>query len=136
MQISKISIKNSRFPDILRNIDDPPKSLNILGELPKGVYVGIIGTRKPTAYGEKVTYELAAADAIVEPGFHAREAVPVTTASKNEAELLKLLGTSATTSDQLIEQSGLSPAEFANIISLMEITVKVRNLGAGQWVVR
>lgn len=76
------------------------------------------------------------ADAIVELGFHAREAVPVPAASKNEAELLKLLQSGSATSDQLIEQSGLQPAEFANIISLMEITGKVRNLGAGNWVAR
>jgi len=281
MQISKISLKNAQFPDKLREINDPPKSINVLGTLPEGVYVGIVGTRAPTAYGEKVTYQLASglaaagavivsglaigldgiahraaleaggkavavlahgldqiypvrhrglardilagggalvseydegelplpfhfvernriiaglstalivteaaaksgtlitardakesgrtvmavpgnitsaysagpnnlirigavpitsvADAIVELGFHAREAVPVPAASKDEAELLKLLGDGAATSDQLIGQSGLSPAEFANIISLMEITGKVRNLGAGNWVAR
>ena len=31
---------------------------------------------------------------------------------------------------------GLSAAQFANIISLMEITGKARNLGAGVWVSR
>jgi DNA processing protein len=281
MQISRISFKDSAYPDMLRHIDKPPTHINVLGTLPKGTYVGIVGTRKPTAYGEKVTYQLAsglaaagavivsglaigldgiahraaldaggkvvavlahgldriyplrhrslgreilatggaliseydegevplpfhfvernriiagisvglivteaaarsgtlitardaaaagrtimavpgnitsafsagpnnlirtgaipitsAADAIVALGFHAREAVPVPAASRDEAKLLKLLGTTASTSDQLIEASGLSPAEFANIISLMEITGKVRNLGAGQWVAR
>lgn len=75
-------------------------------------------------------------DAIVALGFHAREAVPVPAQSKDEALLLRLLGEGAGTSEELINRSGLGAAQFANIISLMEITGKVRNLGAGNWVVR
>jgi DNA processing protein len=281
MQISTISIQNSHFPDKLRQIDPLPKSINVLGTLPKGTYVAVVGTRKPTPYGEHVTYllsrelakagavivsglalgidgiahraaldaggttiavvahgldriyprrhrELAkeilatggaivseysqgelplphhfvernriiaglseavlvteagvksgalitardaikqgksllavpgpitaetsagpnnlirtgatavvsAADIITELGFIAKESVPVPARSPQEAKILELLDTNTATADTLIEASGLSAAEFANIISLMEITGKVRNLGAGLWVAK
>lgn len=282
MKISKLSIEDSVFPDSMRALDDAPKSINVLGELPKGVYVAIVGTRKPTSYGRQITYELArelsragavivsglaygcdsiahqavvdvggktvavvahgldriypashrelakqilatggaivseyevgtpplqfrfiernriiagisqavivteasvrsgalftatranrlglslmavpgqvtnpnaagpnnliyqgatlirsAADAIVELGFLTHEAQPVPAASAEEANILELLtGSKMVNSDTLIETTGLAPEKFANIISLMEISGKVRNLGAGLWAAR
>lgn len=78
----------------------------------------------------------SASDVISELGFLAREAVPVPARSKEEAQILALLNTGTSTSEELITKSALSAAQFANIISLMEITGKVRNLGAGNWVIR
>jgi DNA processing protein len=75
-------------------------------------------------------------DIITELGFVAREAIPVPAASAEEAQILSLLGNGAGTTQELIERSGMSAAEFANIISLMEISGKVVNLGAGQWAQR
>jgi DNA processing protein len=82
------------------------------------------------------TFITSAADAIVDLGYHAREPKAVPARSKEEAQLLKLIGKTQASSEQLITDSGLSAAQFANIITLMEITGKVRNLGAGQWVIR
>jgi DNA processing protein len=78
----------------------------------------------------------SASDAIVALGFHAREPIPVPAQSKDEALILTLMEKGASNSEDLIEQSQLGAAQFANIITLMEITGKVRNLGAGNWVVR
>lgn len=64
---------------------------------------------------------------------HLVEAKPVAAKSHQEATILRLMGEGITTSQELIERSKLPAAEFANIISLMEITGKVRNLGAGHW---
>lgn len=75
-------------------------------------------------------------DVITELGFIAHEATPVPAQSREEAKIAELLGSGVSHSEQLIEASGFSAAQFANIISLMEITGKVRNLGAGQWVIR
>jgi DNA processing protein len=61
---------------------------------------------------------------------------PVKADSREEADILRLLGEGVHTSQDLIERTGLNAAQFANIISLMEITGKVRNLGAGQWIAR
>lgn len=61
---------------------------------------------------------------------------PVKADSAEEAQILELLAAGVNSSDLLIQTSGLEAARFANIISLMEITGKVRNLGAGQWISR
>ncbi len=82
MQISNISHNSPEFPDSLRELAVPPKSINILGTLPKDSHLAVAGARRLTAHGE------------------------------------------------------LSAAQFASLISLMEITGKVRNLGAGNWVIR
>jgi DNA processing protein len=283
MQISKFSHSDSLFPDSLRQLDRPPKNINVIGTLPKAgdILVAIVGSRRSTNYGDQVTYQLAsglaksgivvvsglargidgiAHRAVVEAGgrtigvlghgfdhfypaenrqlardivttggaviteyehdippakytfpernriiaalssiiivpeaaaksasmitvehglelnrtimavpgnitsamsagpnnllykgakpvrsytdvleslgYSAREAVPVSAQSPEEAKIIELIGNGQATNDQLISSSGLSPAKFANIISLMEITGKVRNLGAGQWVAR
>jgi DNA processing protein len=282
MQISSISYKSSAFPDTLRQLDKVPKSINVLGELPTDSMVAIVGSRRPTDYGKRITYQFAselaqagaiivsglalgvdsiahraaldaggktvavlghgldqiypsehrglakeilakggalvseydvgvppyqsnfvernriiaalslgvliteaaaksgslftardggrlgrtvmavpgsihskysagpnnllrgqnaiavtsAADCIVALGFHAKEKVAVPAQSPDEALLLRLLGEGVGTSEELISASKLGAAQFANIISLMEITGKVRNLGAGNWVVR
>jgi DNA processing protein len=282
MQISRISHKDAAFPDMLRELKKPPTHINVLGTLPKDNLVAVVGTRKSTPYGEKITYQIASelakagavivsglargidtiahqaaidaggktvavlgtslhtiypaqnrglakqilatggalvseydedeetkkwffadrdriiaglclgvivteagegsgalitardahalsrevmavpgnitsvasagtnhlirtknaqlimspSDVIVALGFHARENAPVPAKSKEEALVLRLLANEVNTSETLIQRSGLSAAQFANVISLMEITGKVRNLGAGQWVAR
>ncbi len=54
----------------------------------------------------------------------------------HEAKIVELLKHGTTKTQSLIEETGLKPAEFASVISLMEITGKVRNLGAGVWAAR
>jgi hypothetical protein len=60
-------------------------------------------------------------------------ALPVRAQSPEEAKILELIRSGINSSQQLIETSGYSASQFANIIGLMEITGKVRNLGAGSW---
>jgi DNA processing protein len=72
MQFSNFSHQSSKYPDMLRILERPPASINVLGTLPKGIYVSIVGSRKPTAYGKQVTYmiarELAQAGAVIVSG--------------------------------------------------------------------
>lgn len=56
--------------------------------------------------------------------------------SPHEAKVLELLAVGVNSSAELSEASGLSAAEFATVISLMEITGKIRNLGGGVWAPR
>lgn len=56
--------------------------------------------------------------------------------SKEEARILELLEDGVNTTHGLIEQSEISAQQIASILSLMEITGKIRNMGAGQWIVR
>ncbi len=79
-----------------------------------------------------------ATDVLSELNFqtHAVETTPVRAFSAPEARILDLLGSGGRTTGELLEQSGLTAAELANLISLMEITGKIRNMGAGRWMVR
>lgn len=53
-----------------------------------------------------------------------------------ETTLRKLISRGVHDSQELIEQSGLAAAEFAQIITLMEISGKVRDGGGGTWTLR
>lgn len=54
--------------------------------------------------------------------------------SKEEALIMDLLGSQPLSTQQLIDQTSIDAVSLASIISLMEITGKIRNLGAGQWI--
>ena len=58
----------------------------------------------------------------------------ITADSKEEALIMELLGNQSLTTQQLIDQTEIDAVSLASIISLMEITGKIRNLGAGQWI--
>ena len=61
MKINAISPQESIFSKLLVDIANAPKKLYYIGELPseRVPTVAIVGTRKPTAYGREVTYQLA-----------------------------------------------------------------------------
>jgi DNA processing protein len=59
MQIHSILSQDDTFPTQLREISSSPKELFVLGELPTRPAIAIVGSRKPTAYGKEVTYQLA-----------------------------------------------------------------------------
>ena len=61
---------------------------------------------------------------------------PIQADSREEAILLDLLKEGVNQSEELIVRSGMTASEFANIITLMEISGKVYNLGAGNWTTR
>lgn len=55
-------------------------------------------------------------------------------ASKQEAVILELMANEIFDSEDLIAQSGFDTAQFNQVITLMEISGKVRNIGAGRWI--
>lgn len=61
MKINSISPLKHKYLQIIGNIAKPPERLHFIGELPetRRPTVAIVGTRKPTAYGREVTYQLA-----------------------------------------------------------------------------
>lgn len=67
---------------------------------------------------------------------HEVESVPVAEGDADETRILALLAEGHRTTQALLEHSGLSAAELANLISLMEITGKIRGVGSGQWMAR
>ena len=75
-------------------------------------------------------------DVLAALNFQIEQTQPTAPSSQEEAAILELLKQGCRTTQALIERSGLSAQQFASIISLMEITGQVRNLGAGNWVPR
>lgn len=61
MKINKISPDDHDFLQIISGIAKSPKSLYLLGKLPKTRVptVAIVGSRRPTTYGKEVTHRLA-----------------------------------------------------------------------------
>ena len=61
MKINRISPENSNYLQILCSLAKCPKKLYFLGTLPdkRLPSVAIVGTRKPTRYGQEVTHTLA-----------------------------------------------------------------------------
>jgi len=61
MKINSITPDKSKYLKVLAHIAKPPKSLNYVGTLPdtRITSVAIVGTRKPTRYGQEVTERLA-----------------------------------------------------------------------------
>lgn len=66
MDVKKLTLKDPTFPEVLRDIPDPPKQLFVLGDLtpllakPK---LAVVGSRKVSPYGRGVTSSLAGAAA-------------------------------------------------------------------------
>ncbi len=61
MNINSISPLKHKYLQIIDTIANKPKRLYFIGQLPteRRPTVAIVGTRKPTAYGKEVTYQLA-----------------------------------------------------------------------------
>lgn len=63
MNIKKLTVKSSDYPERLREIDSPPDPLYHVGaplsELLKRPAVAIVGTRKISPYGRQITWEFA-----------------------------------------------------------------------------
>ncbi|NCQ54311.1 DNA-protecting protein DprA [Candidatus Saccharibacteria bacterium CG11_big_fil_rev_8_21_14_0_20_41_19] len=61
MKINTISPQDNNYLQIISTIANPPKKFYFIGKLPekRTPTVAIIGSRKPTAYGKEVTYQLA-----------------------------------------------------------------------------
>lgn len=77
-----------------------------------------------------------ASDVLAELGLTSTKLAPkpVKADSKEEALILGLLEQQSYSTQQLIEETNLGAIELASVLSLMEITGKIRNLGAGTWI--
>ena len=93
------------------------------------------GTNNMIRQGAKMV--TSASDVLLEIGLKSTLIdKPVKADSREEGALLDLLREGVNKSEELIARSGLSAMDFANVMSLMEISGKVANLGAGTWVIR
>lgn len=60
-KINELSIANSAYVSVLKHITPSPSSLFFVGSLPekRRISVAIVGSRRPSAYGQEVTQQLA-----------------------------------------------------------------------------
>ena len=74
-QCHVVTINDDTYPPLLKQIDDAPALLYIIGEfpLPDTPSIAIVGSRSPTEYGkttsQQLSYQLAERDIIVVSGF-------------------------------------------------------------------
>ena len=62
MEVQKLTLSNPHFPEQLRHIPSPPKTIYYLGDISPILdrpRLAIVGSRKPTAYGRHITTQLA-----------------------------------------------------------------------------
>lgn len=95
MKVVKIS--DPDYPELLKNIFDPPEVLYVKGQLPKGKIIAVVGTRKMTDFGEKTCAKLV--KEFVKEGFIiisgmalGIDAVAHWTAIKNNGKTIAVLG--------------------------------------------
>ncbi len=59
-EIQQISIEDKNYPELLKKIPDPPKVLYYRGNfISNEVCVAIVGTRRPSPYGQQAAFLIA-----------------------------------------------------------------------------
>lgn len=59
MTVSRIEAADPQYPEVLREIFDPPDHLYVDGRIPVGPMIAIVGSRRATPYGERTARRLA-----------------------------------------------------------------------------
>lgn len=95
--IKIMTIFDPAYPEALKEIYDPPVVIYYLGEIPKGVGMAVVGTRKISGYGrlvtEKFTSSLASAGLIIVSGLaRGVDTVAHQSAIKSAAKTIAVLG--------------------------------------------
>ena len=65
--VTRVTLQDENYPELLKSIFDPPEILYVLGKLPKQKMIAIVGTRKITDFGQKMTAKVT--KEFVEEGF-------------------------------------------------------------------
>lgn len=98
MNIQEFAYKSKGFPELLASIASPPKIIYCLSNIPDLPMVAIVGTRKPSIYGEQTTYrlayELASAGICIVSGLaYGIDAIAHKAALEAEGKVVAVLGT-------------------------------------------
>jgi len=59
VQAQHLGLDSARYPAALREINDPPTLLHVLGTLPVAPSIAVVGSRECSGYGRRVAYRLA-----------------------------------------------------------------------------
>ncbi|MBI2342316.1 MAG: DNA-protecting protein DprA [Deltaproteobacteria bacterium] len=144
MKSKSITIAESAYPYLLRQIYDPPKSFNLLGELPdfgKNPPVAVVGSRKPTEYGrenaEKLASVLASAGFTIISGLaYGIDSIAHKACLENKGLTVAVLGsgfdniypkTHKKLAEKIIETGGAVITEFDDDMAPLARNFPVRN---------
>jgi len=58
-EIREIKISSEEYPPLLKKIQGAPEKLYIRGKVPKARFLAIVGTRRFSAYGKQVAFDIA-----------------------------------------------------------------------------
>ncbi len=58
-QIKKLKITDQNYPQLLKKIEEPPKTLYLRRKIPQGNCFAIVGTRRCSDYGKQIALEIA-----------------------------------------------------------------------------
>jgi len=123
MKVKTLTLNSPLFPEQLQHIADPPRQLYYLGDLENVLNkprLAIVGSRKVSAYGKSVTHKLV------------KEAAPMGS-SAEESILIELLIRDISDSSEPLHHSKFASPTFNQTLTMLEITGKIRPLGAGHW---
>lgn len=56
--VKALTVADSQYPEVLKEIHDPPAVLFYKGEVPKAKAIAVVGSRKGTRYGQQIVQEL------------------------------------------------------------------------------
>ncbi|MBN8555236.1 MAG: DNA-processing protein DprA [Deltaproteobacteria bacterium] len=92
-----ISMLSAEYPQILLELPQPPLGLFILGSIGAGPFVGIVGSRKPTPYSQRVTRDVARIWSsqglcIVSGGAYGIDSIAHQTTLENNGKTIAVLG--------------------------------------------
>ena len=59
MTVQRISLADASYPELLRQIYDPPDHLYVDGAIPAGPMIAVVGSRRATPYGLRTAQRLA-----------------------------------------------------------------------------
>ena len=142
MTKTQITIKNKEYPDILRNIYNPPKKLFYRGQMEvlEKTCIAIIGTRKYSDYGEimtkKIVRELAVLDIAIVSGLaKGIDTIAHMAAMENNLPTIAVLGSGInhvypyenTNLSRKIEKNGLIFSEYKGNTAPMPFHFPQRN---------
>lgn len=143
MPIRTINLNDPDYPSLLKEIYDPPAVLYVRGEIPQGIYLAVVGTRRMSDYGERATRqlvrELSRLGVVIISGLATGiDTVAHETALENKGKTIAVLGSgiddqaifpasNVKLAHRIVEQGGAVISEYPPLTRAMRYYFPLRN---------
>lgn len=141
--INILTLDDPKYPELLKNIYDPPQVIYYKGQWPDQIdqSIGVVGTRRMTSYGKSVTEtlveDLVAAGMVIVSGLaRGIDTVAHQTAVQNHGQTIAVLGSGLENiypienthlAEQIIDSGGVVISEYPPSYSALASNFPVRN---------